>query len=118
MYYHSRILFIVQRIRYTHPHGTPSGYHRREQVQRHADSERIGEHLHIQQHPRREEDIVTRPGAHAMQTGGKKDAPEYGHQHVREQQSRHAPGQHQQHVLPEDLPHQRLPRRPEGLAYA
>ena len=52
MCYHSRILFIVQRVRYTHPHGTPSGYHRREQVQRHADSERIGEqHLHIQQHP-------------------------------------------------------------------
>lgn len=78
-----------QRIRYTHPHGTPSGYHRREQVQRHADSERIGEHSIFSSIRRRK---ISLPAPEPMLCKpGKKDA-RNGHQHVREQQSRHAPG--------------------------
>lgn len=115
MYYHNRISYLsIQRIRYIPPHDPPSGQHRGKQVQCDANPEGVREDRHIEQHPRREEDIPARP--QKIEPRHEEGVTEDEHQHVGEEQPRHAPGQHQHHILHEDLPHQRSLRRPERLA--
>ena len=89
MYYHSRISYLsIRRIRYIPPHDPPSGQHRGKQVQCDANPEGVREDRHIEQHPRREEDIPARP--QKIEPRHEEGVTEDEHQHVGEEQEKAA----------------------------